>query len=128
MDWKAQTPEIASPGGKPDSVFFAWSWSPDGRTLVGRGDRGLVSFTVGSDRFQQLTDFGTAPRWLRDGHRVLFQHQGALYLASTDGAPVTEILSVAPDRIHSFTISADNKTLLLAVSTREADVWAASLR
>jgi eukaryotic-like serine/threonine-protein kinase len=127
--WTEQTPEVAAPQRNPATVFFAWSWSPDGRALVGRSATGgIVSFAIGGDRFQQLAGVGTQPIWLRDGRRVLFRRERALYLASTEGKGVTELLSVAPDSIHSFTISHDNRTVYLAVSTSEADVWVASLR
>ncbi|HYN10559.1 MAG TPA: hypothetical protein VES67_24460, partial [Vicinamibacterales bacterium] len=128
-NWHEQKPEVAAPGRNPDTVFFARSWSPDGRSLVGRSAAGaIISFALGADRFQQLAPRGTQPIWLRDSRHVLFRHEGALYLASTEGKGVTELLSAAPDMIQSFTISRDNRTLYLAVSTSEADVWAASLR
>jgi Tol biopolymer transport system component len=127
LDWKAQAVEVAAPDGRIDVPFFAWSWSPDGRALAGRADSGIATFTLGADRFRRLSDFGTSPVWLRDG-RVLFRYRGALYLASTGATGVTELLSVAPDAVHSFAVSRDNRTILVAVATSEADVWAASLR
>jgi len=71
---------------------------------------------------------GTQPIWLRDGRHVLFRRERALYVASIDGKGVAEVLSAAPDMIHSFTISRDNRTIYMAVSTSEADVWVASVR
>ncbi|MGH9386029.1 MAG: TolB family protein, partial [Vicinamibacterales bacterium] len=119
---------VAAPGANPELVFFAWSWSSVGG-LVGRSANDeLVAFTPGQDRFRAIGPRGIRPTWLGDGRGVLYLDAGALWLADATTGRAMEILSVAPNLMQSIGISHDNRSLYFGVTTREADVWVATLK
>jgi Tol biopolymer transport system component len=126
--WSAQTP-MAPPLISPNHHFVAWSWSPDGKWLAGwpgHSDvdplNGVFLFSLADQRFERVTDFGEAPKWLSDSRRLLFRHQGKLFLVDSATKRVHEVLSI-PEDIQGHHLSRDNRSLYLGVATTEADIW-----
>ncbi len=117
--------------------FVAQSWSPDGRRLAGTGYRrdgreslqntGLYLFDVEAQRYEKLSTFGTAARWLSDGCRLVFAHQDKLYLTHTDDKQARVIHTTTPRSLRSLDLSSDDRSIFLSVATTEADVWLLSL-
>ena len=116
------------------SRFGVSSWSPDGRQLAGQRTgadgsfQGIVTYSFESQQFQQLTEFGHVPRYLGDSQRLLFNHQGKLYLVDSRTKKVHEVLSVAPNEINPwhFGLSRDDRLIVFSMAVTEADVWLAS--
>ncbi len=120
--WTEQSPQRLPP--MSDSNDWApWSWSPDGRKLAGTG-AGIVVYSLESQQYEKLTDFGNSPVWLSDSRRLLFKHQGKLYLVDSQSKKIHEVLSAAP---HDFGIgvalSRDNRLIYFSLVTTEADIW-----
>jgi Tol biopolymer transport system component len=116
------------------SRFGTSSWSPDGRQLAGSSVgadgsfQGIVTYSFESQQFQQLTEFGYVPRYLGDSRRLLFNHQGNLYLVDSRTKKVHEVLSVAPNEINPwhFGLSRDDRLIVFSMAVTEADIWLAS--
>ncbi|MEE9562905.1 MAG: protein kinase, partial [Thermoanaerobaculia bacterium] len=69
---------LASPDGSL-TPFMVPSWSPDGNHLAGqRGypGTGILTYSFGSETFEQLTDFGEWPAWLPDSRQIMFVSGG----------------------------------------------------
>jgi len=110
------------------------SWSADGRRLAGfrtvKAVRtGVFAYTPGSKELEVVTDFGSYPKWLSDNRRLMFQHDGKLYLADSVTKKSHEVLSLEPYEIpfRGFTLSPDSRTIFFTLATTEADVWMATL-
>jgi hypothetical protein len=82
----------------------------------------LYSFQT--HEFEKLTEFGTAPLWLHDNHRMLFEDQGTIYLVDsrTKGRP-HEVFSVAPNTMSGFTLSPDDRSIYFSMDSTESDIW-----
>jgi hypothetical protein len=110
-----------------------WSWSPDGQKLAGTQFRadgvpaGSVIYSLESQKFQPLTDFGIGGNWLQDNRRLLFGHEGKLYLVDSQSKKTQEVYSVAPSKFSGVGLSRDNRFMYIGVENREADVWLLSL-
>ena len=110
-----------------------WSWSPDGRKLAGTKLRGgspggILVYSLESQRYERLTDFGGNPVWLSDSRRLVFQHQGKLSLIDSRSKRVRELLSVGPNVFgNGFTISRDDRQIYFSLVTTEADIWLMTL-
>src|SRR4030095_7033936 len=110
--------------------FNPWDWSPDGLTLAGAlsggdsGSQGIMTYSFQTHQFEQITEFGTAPLWLNDNRRLLFQDQGTIYLVDcrTKGKP-NRICSVAPNALSGFTLSPDERTIYFSMDSTESDIW-----
>jgi len=111
----------------------AWSWSPDGRKLAGNKLRagalhGILVYSLETQHYEKLTDFGGMPVWLSDSRRLLFQNQGKLYLIDSQSKKVREVLSVAPNKLGlGVTRSRDDRLIYLSLVTTEADIWMMTL-
>jgi Tol biopolymer transport system component len=110
----------------------AWSWSPDGRKLAGNirtgAPVGILVYSLESQHYERLTDFGVNPVWLSDSRRLLFQHQGKLSLIDSRSKKVRELLSVAPNEFgNGVTISRDDRLICFSHRTTEADIWLMTL-
>jgi hypothetical protein len=74
--------------------------------------------------YQSLSDIGDEPVWLSDSRRLLFMHDGKLKMIDRNTKVISAILSVTPDAVYGVgSLTRDNRTIYLAVQSREADVW-----
>lgn len=110
--------------------FGPWDWSPDGSALAGvlgggqTGSHGIMLYSFQTHEFEKISEFGTAPRWLNDNHRLLFHDQGTIYLVDrrTKGKP-HKVCSVAPNTISGFTVSPDDRSIYFSIDSTESDIW-----
>ncbi|HXG64371.1 MAG TPA: hypothetical protein VNO70_04640, partial [Blastocatellia bacterium] len=129
--WAEQTPQPVFSPTAPQAVFWPTVWSPDGRKLVGGWRRnrddalsGLAIYSFESRQFERLTDFGRGnPVWLKDNRRLLFRHEGKVFLVDSRTKKVHEVFSAAPHKIGRFTLSRDNRLLYFDLEETEADIW-----
>ena len=121
------------PSTSDSTNWGAWSWSPDGRKLAGNklpagAPNSILVYSLETQHYEQLTDFGRDPVWLSDSRRLLFQHQGKLYLIDSQSKKVRELLSVAPNEFgNGVTISRDDRQIYFSLATTEADIWLMNL-
>ncbi len=128
--WHSQTPQPLAPLSDPQAWFWGWSWSPDGERLAGTRmrrdavDSGTLIYSFSSRSYQQGTDFGGWPVWLKDSRRLLFLHQGKLQVLDTRTGRTREVFSPAPHEVDSrFALSRDNTRLYFGQVITEADIW-----
>jgi Tol biopolymer transport system component len=131
--WSEQTPAEFGPMAGAGEWFNAWSWSPDGRTLAGwrqsaRRFGGIVLCSIDSRQLETISEKGFFPVWLNDGYRLLFYDRGTLYLADRRSKKISEVLNAAPFEIDRFDLSRDNRVISYSLTTREADIWMATLQ
>jgi hypothetical protein len=131
--WQEQTPLALPPISENGNRFVAWSWSPDGRWLAGYvvtlpqdNPDGVAIYSLESQQYRVLTDFGVAPMWLADSRHMIFSHEGVLHRVDIESGSIQEILSVSPDRIFAGTTH-DDQTLYFTRMTGEADIWMLTL-
>ncbi len=130
--WTEQTPQVL-PAMSDMIGWVAWSWSPDGQKLAGNIRRpgapvGILVYSLETQHYEKLTDFGRSPVWLSDSRRLLFQHQGKLYLIDSRSKKVRELLSAAPNQFgNGVTLSRDDRQLYFSLVTAEADIWLMTL-
>jgi Tol biopolymer transport system component/predicted Ser/Thr protein kinase len=131
--WKDQSPQPLPPLSEPNMSFEVWSWSPDGRKLAGHVRRaggvssGVTIYSLASRKLERLADIGVYPVWLKDNRRLLFAHQGKLYLVDSQSKKPREVFSVAPHSILLPALSRDNRQIYFTLSTTEADIWLMTL-
>ncbi len=115
---------------EPGGWFGVADWSRDGRLLLGhmrRADgtsKGIGIYSLASGSFEQVSRMGFLPRWLADDRRILFWHQGRVYLIDRRSRAPREAFSIPGVQIEqNFDISRDNRRIYFNVPTYEADVW-----
>ena len=129
--WTEQSPQALPPTSDMTN-WGAWSWSPDGRKVAGNklpaGAPGsTLVYSLDTQHYEKLTDFGRAPVWLSDNRRLLFLHQSKLYLIDSQSKKVRELLSVSPNEFGlGVTISRDDRQIYFSLVTTEADIWLVS--
>jgi len=126
--WQEQSPQRL-PATSDSTHWGAWSWSPDGRKLAGNPTpQGILVYSLESQQYEKLADFGASPVWLNDSRRLLFRNQGKLYLIDSQSKKIHEVLSVAP---HEFgigvTLPQDDRVIYFSLVTTEADIWLMTL-
>jgi Tol biopolymer transport system component len=133
--WQEQTPQtlpsMSDPGGER---VYMWSWSPDGRKLAGYQEHsavppsGIVVYSLDSQQYEKLTDFGAQPVWLSDSRRLLFRDQSKLYVIDSQSKKSHELLSLAPHNFGSgVTLPQDDRVIYFSLVTTEADIWLMTL-
>jgi len=135
VPWNEQSPQLLPALNETGGRFQVWSWSPDGRLLVGTelmpdGRRqGVLVYSFEDRRFRTLTGVGGFAVWLRDSRRLVFSAGDKLNLVDSQSREVKEVLSLAPHAPGPyFSISADNRTLYFSVFEDEGNIWLASLK
>jgi Tol biopolymer transport system component/class 3 adenylate cyclase len=127
-------PESLPPLNDKGQSFTVWSWSPDGNWLAGYQQQdgafsGITIYSIAGKRFRKLTNFGSDPVWLRDSRRLLFYHEGRLFIVHLEGAAKPhEILNVSPFDIarRGFGVTSDDQFIYFSKEEAEADVWLAT--
>jgi eukaryotic-like serine/threonine-protein kinase len=115
----------------PAELFDVWTWSPDGNWLAGhRWSRaagriiGISIYSLQTGMFQNLTDSGSFPVWLKDSRRLLFSDGSKISIVDRESHQITEVLNVKPNLVDSLSqLSVDNKVIVFSVEQREADLW-----
>jgi serine/threonine protein kinase len=131
-DGKDQTPQYLPDEGNPKRWFMAFSWSFDSKKLIGYGrdtekpQSYLMSFDFVTNKYETVSDFGTRALWLSDNKRAVFYHGDKIYLLDTLTKRRKELLSVAPNRIQSISISKDNRSIYYSLQKSESDIWMAN--
>jgi len=114
--------------------FAAYSWSGDGLRLAGPTQResgaesGTVVYSIASQKFERITDFGTFPAWLTDNRRLLLVNRSKLYVVDTQTKKSHEVFSVSPRLINGATLPRDNRSIYIPLATFEADLWMATVQ
>lgn len=130
--WKNQTPDKL-PGLPDDGTLAPRSWSPDGRRLAlsveaSSPAAGTYTYDFDNGRVQWLAKFGALggiPRWLSDSRRLLVPSESKLYLIDSESGNTREVHSVSPKTIMGCTLSRDDRLIVCALHSREADIWLA---
>jgi Tol biopolymer transport system component len=125
-----ELPPESESGGK----LWAWSWSADGKSLVGpllrREDGsslGITAYSFDSEKYQRLAPFGMSGHWLGDNRRVLFAHQGKIYLVDSQSKRFHEVLSVAPyEVVPQFGFFRD-RLIVFTLDATQANIWQMNL-
>jgi hypothetical protein len=92
------------------------------------GSRGVVLYSLESQEYQRLTDFGTNPVWLSDNCRLIFRNEGKLFLLDSESGEYREVLSIAGAiLLGPKALSQDNLTIYFTHAAREADIWMLTL-
>jgi Tol biopolymer transport system component len=134
IPWKDESVEKLPAPGESGRIFNAWSWSADGRKLAGSlfpeggtwdHSRGIAAYSLESHKYEQLAPLGSHPYWLADSRRLLFVHQGKIFLLDSRSKKYHELFSNAPQGVHatSLRISRDNRLISFALDVTEADIW-----
>lgn len=126
-----QKPQYLPDEGNPKRWFMAYSWSPDGKKIIGYGrdtekpESYLMIFDFTTNKYETISDFGTRALWLADNKRTVFYYGDKIYLLDTETKRRKVLLSVAPNRIQSISISKDNRSIYYTVQKSESDIWLA---
>lgn len=128
--WDQQSPQaLPSPSGQQE-VFSVWSWSPDGRQLAGFVQQdsaytGLAAVDLKRSQLTRLIPHGLDPVWLKDNARLLFHHEGKLWLLDTRSGQQSEVLAIPPAEIatRGYALSRDNRHLYFSGVRTRASVW-----
>lgn len=130
--WGQQTVQALPAMSDPQRQFSAWSWSPDGQSLAGWSEGaddsgGIFVYSFATQRYAQLTNVGKFPVWLSDNRRLLFTHQGKLWLVDRQSKKVRPVLSLAPQLISRCSLSRDDRLIYFDVFEPGSDIWLMTL-
>jgi Tol biopolymer transport system component len=136
-DLRVESMQSLPPLGDPNESFTPWSWSPDGRSLAGYRQgldgrvTGITIFDFQSQKYNPVTTFGSEPVWLHHSPRLLFLHQGKIYLLDVrEPARAKVALSLAPNDIarRGFGVSNDDRTIVFGLEEVQSDLWLGKLK
>ncbi|MCI0487849.1 MAG: protein kinase [Blastocatellia bacterium] len=131
--FKDQTPLETPLFPGSSNHFVAWDWSPDGKYLVGSrtGGGGSVPgihiYSLESQQYERISDIGAHSVWLNDNRRLVFTTGSSLYIIDRLTKKPRELWSFSPNAISRPSITRDNRSIYLALTIAEADIWILSL-
>jgi len=131
--WSEQTPEKLPPLERPSPVFLVNSWSPDGQRLAGTAGQtpplGIVTYSLRTKTFEQLTNFGEWPVWLPDSRQILFVNSGKdFFVVDSQSKAVRKIYSVTRDVLGPPRLTRDGRDAYFSRRVTESDVWLVTLQ
>ncbi len=136
--WSSQSPHALLPLKESGTWYEVANWSPDGRKLAGfqlRADgafNGIGIYTLATDEYTRVADFGQHPWWLKDSRRLIFTHgiprDSEIYLVDSESRKMHPVLSVAPNIVTASAGSSDNRWIYFGMVVIESDVWLANLQ
>ena len=110
--------------------FRATTWSPDGKQIAGyinRSQGGIVTYTVASRSYGQVTPSGNNATWLPDGHRMLYVDAGRLAIVDTTTKVSTPVFSAARETLSAPGLSPGAREIYLVITKRQAEIVLARL-
>ena len=129
--WNEQSPQALPPMETPDEIFSAWHWSPDGARIAGFTQKadgtitGIASYDLRERKFTQWSDVGQDPYWFSDSRRLLFVHDGRIWLLHTDSG-VRQIVVQSKDwqvERRGISFSRDDKWIYFSGSRTDSEIW-----
>jgi eukaryotic-like serine/threonine-protein kinase len=111
--------------------FGAWDWSPDGTKLLGtfaEQQSHVGYFSLETNRYEKVADFGAYPVWLSDSVRFVFLSDSKAYLADISTGRVHEIFTLGEGQIGGLGISNDGQLLYFTVGSSESNIWLLDLQ
>ena len=141
--WDQQTP-VTLPEINESDLFSGYTWSPDGKWLVGtsstvqgkevRGKEGLFLYSFETNTYQQLTKIGSRPEWLADNRHVLFAHSGKgkdaehqIWVVDISTKVIKPVLSHPTNLISTLGLTRDGHRLFYTSTAHQADIYLLSL-
>jgi Tol biopolymer transport system component len=130
IPWHSQTPELLP--NPPGATWSALSWSPDGRSLAGcqtgaASPSGLLLYSLQSRTFTKLTDAGCDPFWVSDNRLIFTKGSDTLTVIDLNSRRVRDVLSTRGE-IRLRSVSGNGRQLFVIRSSREADIWMATIK
>jgi Tol biopolymer transport system component len=131
--WNEQGPQALPALDNGERLFIVRDWSPDGQRLAGESRRvggtgdGIVIYSVESQQYRTLTDFGIWPRWLSDGRRLLFWADRKIFLLDVPSGEHRELFSADQVGWSALGLAHDDRTIYFSIQTKEADIWMLTL-
>jgi Tol biopolymer transport system component len=130
-------PARAMPGLDSGATFWPYSWSPDGRRIVGLvgltdgSNRGLAVYTLASERFESLTA-GTAGMqfavWLADSRHVVVRDQRGIAIVDSTTRQSRPVVTVGGYWTgESVGAPADGASITWTETATQGDLWLADL-
>jgi Tol biopolymer transport system component len=129
--WNEQNPQALPPMDSEGEIFSAWHWSPDGKRIAGFTQKsdgnitGIATYDFAQGAFTRWSEVGQDPVWLRDSRRMMFVHEGKLWLLDTaDG--IRRVVIQSPDwevERRGFALSRDDRWIYYSGSRTASDVW-----
>ena len=132
IDGIQEFPEFRKPSGAIG--FFAESWSPDGRHVVGSVSSGPAVYSIAEDRVELLHDpegasftFAEGSSGWIDGNRTVVadQNSGKVYVHDLRSGASRALPGIPVP--GDFTIGDGGRTVILSRTRLESDIWMLSL-
>ena len=131
----AQTPVELPPLNEKGDYFTAWSWSPDGRKLLGwRGDNfvneyfEVYVYAFETNSYEKIADNLSRPAWLADSRHFLATQADKLFVFDTQTKQGRELLSLLPQAIDTPAVTSDNRYIFYGLRTAESDIQMLSIK
>ncbi|NOT63612.1 MAG: hypothetical protein HOP19_25655, partial [Acidobacteria bacterium] len=142
--WSQQTPVTLPPVNATGDWFNGYHWSPDGKRLVGttaglqghevRTNAGLWLYSFETNRYEQITQFGSNPEWLADNRHLVFIHLGKgeiaeqrVWLVDTQTQTTKPLMTHPTQVISTLGLTRDNRRLFFTATDHQSDVFLLSL-
>jgi eukaryotic-like serine/threonine-protein kinase len=126
-----QNPQALPPMDAAGEIFSAWHWSPDGRMIAGFTQtadgamNGISGYDLKQGTYTRWSEVGQDPVWMRDSRRLLFVHEGKLWLLDT-AIGARRIIVQSKDwevERRGFALSRDDRWIYYSGSRTASDVW-----